>query len=70
MGRVMKCRVCEAELVCAVCGERQTPRKKKTVTATFDPEDLAKIDKAAEEAGLSRSAYLAKLAAEDGEDDE
>lgn len=67
MGRIMKCRHCDEDLVCASCGVRQTPRKdskKKTTSVSMDQATLKKIDAECESQGISRSEYFQRMAEE------
>lgn len=62
MGRKRKCRHCDAELVCAACGQPQslppkTPGRKK-YTIFLDEEQLVEIDAKAEAEGISRAEYI------------
>ncbi len=66
MARIMKCRWCNEDLVCASCGELQTPiGKKKKLNAQIDGSVVDAIDKKAAKAGMSRANYIEKVLKED-----
>ena len=65
MGRVKKCVHCEEVLVCAACGQRQTPvksNKRKITTITLDKNAQDALDAKAAELGISRSELVNRLA--------
>ena len=66
MARIMKCRWCGEDLVCAGCGELQTPLgKKKKLNAQIDGEVVDAIDKKAAKAKMSLASYIEKVLMDD-----
>jgi len=71
MGRIMKCRHCDAELVCKACGEKQTQRKKtetKKLTVHVDPARDEELTAEAEKLGISKSELVRRRLAAGGEE--
>lgn len=64
MGRTKRCRICEEILFCQRCGTRQSPETplKSNYSVRLTPEQKEKLQKKADEAGMSVASYLrAKL---------
>lgn len=60
--RIMKCKWCDADLVCAECGKLQTPvGRKKKLNTQVDGKVVDAIDRKAKAAGLSRAAYIEQV---------
>jgi predicted HicB family RNase H-like nuclease len=65
----MKCRHCDEDLVCKVCGEKQSQRKKtetKKLTVHVDPSRNEELTVEAERLGISKSELVRRRLA-DGE---
>ena len=64
--RIMKCRWCGEDLVCASCGEPQTKHgKKKKLNTQIDGSVVEAIDKKAMAAGMSRASYIEQVLKEE-----
>lgn len=65
MGRIKKCKECDAVLHCKECGARQTPiRKWEKILLNISPEDRAKIEKEAKDKGVSVTEIVRSAIAE------
>lgn len=71
MGRIMKCRHCGEDLVCKVCGEKQTQRKRsetKKLTVHVDPSRDEELTAEAEKLGISKSELVRRRLAAGGDE--